>query len=86
MLYYIIVYAISIILSGGCSNTYVHINTIFMLMLSLEQPVKMAIINFLITVAPDAIHHHIKTCRTNMKNMHFVAPEYGSKYEYMNHI
>jgi len=34
---------------------------------------------FLITVAPDAIHHHIKTCRTNMKNMHFVAPEYGSK-------
>lgn len=33
----------------------------------------------MITVAPDAIHHHIKTCRTNMKNMHFVAPEYGSE-------
>ncbi|XP_012227506.1 nuclear receptor-binding protein isoform X3 [Linepithema humile] len=30
------------------------------------------------SVAPDAIHHHIKTCRTNMKNMHFVAPEYGN--------
>lgn len=34
----------------------------------------------LITVAPDAIHHHVKTCRANMKNMHFVAPEYGSEY------
>ncbi|XP_023245562.1 nuclear receptor-binding protein homolog isoform X2 [Copidosoma floridanum] len=30
------------------------------------------------SVAPDAIHHHIKTNRENMKNMHFVAPEYGN--------
>ncbi|XP_035718360.1 nuclear receptor-binding protein homolog isoform X1 [Vespa mandarinia] len=30
------------------------------------------------SVAPDAIHHHVKTCRANMKNMHFVAPEYGN--------
>lgn len=30
------------------------------------------------SVAPDAIHHHVKTCRENMKNMHFIAPEYGS--------
>ncbi|OXU19757.1 hypothetical protein TSAR_010575 [Trichomalopsis sarcophagae] len=30
------------------------------------------------SVAPDAIHHHIKTHRENMKNMHFVAPEYGN--------
>ncbi|XP_053673121.1 nuclear receptor-binding protein [Anopheles nili] len=30
------------------------------------------------SVAPDAIHHHVKTCRDNMKNMHFIAPEYGS--------
>lgn len=30
------------------------------------------------SVAPDAIHHHVKTCRENMKNMHFLAPEYGS--------
>ncbi|XP_055544361.1 nuclear receptor-binding protein isoform X1 [Wyeomyia smithii] len=29
------------------------------------------------SVAPDAIHHHVKTCRENMKNMHFLAPEYG---------
>lgn len=29
------------------------------------------------SVAPDAIHHHVKTCRENMKNMHFIAPEYG---------
>lgn len=29
------------------------------------------------SVAPDAIHHHVKTCRGNMKNMHFIAPEYG---------
>ncbi|XP_077284505.1 MLF1-adaptor molecule [Arctopsyche grandis] len=30
------------------------------------------------SVAPDAIHHHVKTCRENMKNMHFIAPEYGA--------
>ncbi|XP_059620586.1 nuclear receptor-binding protein-like isoform X1 [Phlebotomus argentipes] len=30
------------------------------------------------SVAPDAIHHHVKTCRDNMKNMHFIAPEYGA--------
>ncbi|XP_055636822.1 nuclear receptor-binding protein-like isoform X2 [Toxorhynchites rutilus septentrionalis] len=30
------------------------------------------------SVAPDAIHHHVKTCRENMKNMHFLAPEYGT--------
>ncbi|XP_012282696.1 nuclear receptor-binding protein homolog [Orussus abietinus] len=30
------------------------------------------------SVAPDAIHHHVKTFRANMKNMHFVAPEYGN--------
>jgi len=34
---------------------------------------------FLSVVAPDAIHHHVKTCRDNMKNMHFIAPEYGGK-------
>ncbi|KAE8745433.1 hypothetical protein FOCC_FOCC007813 [Frankliniella occidentalis] len=32
---------------------------------------------FFHAVAPDAIHHHVKTCRDNMKNMHFIAPEYG---------
>lgn len=32
------------------------------------------------SVAPDAIHHHVKTCRENMRNMHFIAPEYGCKY------
>ncbi|XP_026331465.1 nuclear receptor-binding protein homolog, partial [Hyposmocoma kahamanoa] len=30
------------------------------------------------SVAPDAIHHHVKTCHDNMRNMHFIAPEYGS--------
>ncbi|XP_063221034.1 nuclear receptor-binding protein homolog isoform X3 [Bacillus rossius redtenbacheri] len=29
------------------------------------------------SVAPDAIHHHVKTYRDNMKNMHFIAPEYA---------
>ncbi|CAG9784068.1 unnamed protein product [Diatraea saccharalis] len=29
------------------------------------------------SVAPDAIHHHVKTCRENMRNMHLIAPEYG---------
>uniref|UniRef100_A0A914VYF5 Protein kinase domain-containing protein n=1 Tax=Plectus sambesii TaxID=2011161 RepID=A0A914VYF5_9BILA len=27
-------------------------------------------------VAPNAIHHHVKTFRENMKNMHYIAPEY----------
>ena len=31
------------------------------------------------SVAPDAIHHHVKTCRDNMRNMHFIAPEYKAK-------
>lgn len=30
------------------------------------------------SVAPDAINHHVKTCRENIKNMHFIAPEYGT--------
>ncbi|KAF6206898.1 hypothetical protein GE061_018134 [Apolygus lucorum] len=30
------------------------------------------------SVAPDTIHHHVKTCREKMKNMHFIAPEYGA--------
>ena len=29
------------------------------------------------SVAPDAINHHVKTCRENIKNMHFIAPEYS---------
>ncbi|XP_014780136.1 nuclear receptor-binding protein isoform X11 [Octopus bimaculoides] len=28
------------------------------------------------TVAPDAIHHHVKTYREDLKNMHCIAPEY----------
>lgn len=31
------------------------------------------------SVAPDAIHYHVKTCRENIKNVHFIAPEYGSE-------
>ncbi|KAG0717333.1 Nuclear receptor-binding [Chionoecetes opilio] len=30
------------------------------------------------SVAPDQIHSHVKTCRDDMKNMHFIAPEYGN--------
>ncbi|XP_032792780.1 nuclear receptor-binding protein isoform X1 [Daphnia magna] len=29
------------------------------------------------SVAPDAIHQHVKTCREGMKNTHFIAPEFG---------
>lgn len=29
------------------------------------------------SVAPDTIHHHVKTCRDKIKNVHFIAPEYG---------
>lgn len=28
------------------------------------------------SVAPDAIHHHVKTYREDLKNMHCIAPEY----------
>ena len=31
------------------------------------------------SVAPDAIQTHVKTCRGDIKNMHYIAPEYGSK-------
>ncbi|KAL1498253.1 hypothetical protein ABEB36_009081 [Hypothenemus hampei] len=27
-------------------------------------------------VAPDSINHHVKTCHDDIKNMHFIAPEY----------
>lgn len=37
------------------------------------------------SVAPDAIHYHVKTCRENIKNVHFIAPEYGSKYKFNKH-
>ncbi|XP_015121043.1 nuclear receptor-binding protein homolog isoform X2 [Diachasma alloeum] len=30
------------------------------------------------SVAPEAIHHRVKTCRANVKNMHFVPPECGN--------
>ncbi|BES95680.1 protein kinase activity [Nesidiocoris tenuis] len=30
------------------------------------------------SVAPDTIHHHVKTCREKMKNMHFIAPDYSA--------
>lgn len=30
---------------------------------------------FVTPVAPDAIHHHVKTYREDLKNMHYSAPE-----------
>lgn len=41
---------------------------------------------FVGTVAPDAIHHHVKSCRDNIKNLHFVAPEYGGKFILVNFL
>jgi hypothetical protein len=32
-----------------------------------------------ILVAPNAIHHHVKTFRENFKNMHYLAPEANRK-------
>uniref|UniRef100_A0A2P2HYL5 Nuclear receptor-binding protein homolog n=1 Tax=Hirondellea gigas TaxID=1518452 RepID=A0A2P2HYL5_9CRUS len=29
------------------------------------------------SVAPDAIQSHVKTCKADMKNMHYIAPEYA---------
>ena len=31
------------------------------------------------SVAPEAIDHHVKTCREKKKNMHYIAPEYAGK-------
>uniref|UniRef100_A0A914XVD1 Protein kinase domain-containing protein n=1 Tax=Panagrolaimus superbus TaxID=310955 RepID=A0A914XVD1_9BILA len=33
-------------------------------------------------VAPNAIHHHVKTFRENIRNLHYIAPE----YEYLNEV
>ncbi|VDO60745.1 unnamed protein product [Heligmosomoides polygyrus] len=30
----------------------------------------------MLNVAPDAINHHVKTCRDNLKNLQYIAPEY----------
>ncbi|XP_029642062.1 nuclear receptor-binding protein isoform X2 [Octopus sinensis] len=38
--------------------------------------VSCGIIHLFRTVAPDAIHHHVKTYREDLKNMHCIAPEY----------
>lgn len=35
----------------------------------------------LFSVAPDTIHHHVKTCRDKIKNVHFIAPEYGGNID-----
>ena len=32
---------------------------------------------FLFLVAPESIHRHVKTCKQEAKNRHFIAPEYG---------
>ena len=32
------------------------------------------------SVAPDAIQTHVKTFRGDMKNVHYIAPDYGSKF------
>uniref|UniRef100_A0A914D7E4 Protein kinase domain-containing protein n=1 Tax=Acrobeloides nanus TaxID=290746 RepID=A0A914D7E4_9BILA len=32
-------------------------------------------------VAPNAIHHHVKTFRENVRNMHYIAPEYEQQNE-----
>lgn len=31
------------------------------------------------SVAPDTINNHVKTCREEQKSLHFFAPEYGGK-------
>lgn len=30
------------------------------------------------SVAPDAIHNHVRTCTKQIKNMHYIAPEYST--------
>lgn len=32
-----------------------------------------------LSVAPDTINNHVKTCREEQKSLHFFAPEYGGK-------
>ncbi|XP_022102298.1 nuclear receptor-binding protein-like [Acanthaster planci] len=33
------------------------------------------------SVAPDAIHNHVKTYREEQKNMHYISPEYGESQD-----
>ena len=33
-----------------------------------------------ITVAPDAIYSHVKSCREEAKNMHYIAPENAGEH------
>lgn len=32
-----------------------------------------------LSVAPDTINNHVKTCREEKKSLHFFAPEYGGR-------
>lgn len=34
---------------------------------------------YCISVAPDTINNHVKTCREEKKSLHFFAPEYGGE-------
>lgn len=36
-----------------------------------------------LSVAPDTINNHVKTCREEKKSLHFFAPEYGGKITFI---
>jgi nuclear receptor-binding protein len=31
------------------------------------------------SIAPDVIHLNVKTCRENIRNLHYLAPEWGGE-------
>lgn len=58
----------------GCSPSIVHGNlTCDTIFIQHNGLVKIG------SVAPDAIHQHVKTCRDNVRNVHLLAPEYGGR-------
>lgn len=55
----------------GCEPPIIHGNlTLDMIFLQHNGLIKIS------SVAPDAIHNHVRTCTTQLKNMHYIAPEY----------
>lgn len=55
----------------GCEPPIIHGNlTLDMIFLQHNGLIKIS------SVAPDAIHNHVRTCTKQLKNMHYIAPEY----------
>ena len=59
--------------------SYTIFKSFFFVIVDLPSIEIFAIFLFIIPVAPDAIHNHVKTYREEQRNMHYIAPEYGGR-------